>query len=232
MKIHSTEYASSAVAWVASMTICRWLCSIEYVALLLALLPGVLQEGGDQQQQLAGGMLVQKQRLKFTKFSNAYMLVYVRLSDWQRYMSTVTKDGIAPYLLERLEVRPVSLSPCTCVAIPCRVMKRVCTVWRHLQLGKGGAVRPLQSLRVPSQRCSALHSNTRANNMPAGLALLNVSSLPCRVAYIFMQAEQREKERRQKEKQEAHLYCHVRIATDADIAQQVGVTPRPAASSA
>jgi hypothetical protein len=39
---------------------------------------------------------------------------------------------------------------------------------------------------------------------------------------MYSQAEQREKERRQKEKQEAHLYCHVRIATDADIAQQVG----------
>lgn len=37
-----------------------------------------------------------------------------------------------------------------------------------------------------------------------------------------MQSEQREKEKRQKDKQEAHLYCHVRIATDADIAQQVG----------
>jgi hypothetical protein len=60
---------------------------------------------GDQQQQPAGGVLAPKQRLKFTKFSNAYMLVYVRLSDWQRYMAPVAKDGIAPYLLERLEVR-------------------------------------------------------------------------------------------------------------------------------
>jgi len=39
--------------------------------------------------------------------------------------------------------------------------------------------------------------------------------------YHCCQAEQREKERRQKEKQEAHLYCHVRVATDQDIAQQV-----------
>jgi hypothetical protein len=38
---------------------------------------------------------------------------------------------------------------------------------------------------------------------------------------MVLQAEQREKERRQKEKQEAHLYCHVRIATDQDIAEQV-----------
>jgi hypothetical protein len=72
-------------------------------------LQGPLQDGSDQQQQLAGAPLVQKQRLKFTKFSNAYMLVYVRLSDWQRYMPTVTKAGIAPYLLERLEVRPPAL---------------------------------------------------------------------------------------------------------------------------
>jgi hypothetical protein len=66
-------------------------------------------QDGDQQQQLlqplAGGVLAPKQRLKFTKFSNAYMLVYVRLSDWQRFMAPVAKDGIAPYLLERLEVR-------------------------------------------------------------------------------------------------------------------------------
>ncbi|KAF6255465.1 hypothetical protein COO60DRAFT_1641474 [Scenedesmus sp. NREL 46B-D3] len=65
---------------------------------------GPVQEGDQQQQQQqASAPLAPKQRLKFTKFSNAYMLVYVRLSDWQRYMSTVTKDGIAPYLLERLE---------------------------------------------------------------------------------------------------------------------------------
>lgn len=42
--------------------------------------------------------------LKFTKFSNAYMLVYVRVSDWPRVMVPVTKDHIAPYLRQRLEV--------------------------------------------------------------------------------------------------------------------------------
>lgn len=42
--------------------------------------------------------------LKFTKFSNAYMLVYVRVSDWPRVMVPVTKDHIAPYLRKRLEV--------------------------------------------------------------------------------------------------------------------------------
>eukprot|EP00878_Enallax_costatus_P010709 GHUV01011185.1.p1 GENE.GHUV01011185.1~~GHUV01011185.1.p1 ORF type:complete len:671 (+),score=192.28 GHUV01011185.1:167-2179(+) len=41
--------------------------------------------------------------LKFTKFSNAYMLVYVRESDWPRVMVPVTKDHIAPYLRQRLE---------------------------------------------------------------------------------------------------------------------------------
>eukprot|EP00883_Tetradesmus_obliquus_P008816 jgi/Sobl393_1/19554/SZX64323.1 len=66
-------------------------------------LQGPVQEGEQQQQQLAGTPLMPKQRLKFTKFSNAYMLVYVRLSDWPRYMAPVAKDGIAPYLLERLE---------------------------------------------------------------------------------------------------------------------------------
>lgn len=43
--------------------------------------------------------------LKFTRFSNAYMLVYVRVCDWDRIMVPVTKDDIAPYLRERLEVR-------------------------------------------------------------------------------------------------------------------------------
>jgi hypothetical protein len=42
--------------------------------------------------------------LKFNRCSNAYMLVYVRLSDWPRIMCEVTKDHIAPYLRERLEV--------------------------------------------------------------------------------------------------------------------------------
>lgn len=44
----------------------------------------------------------------------------------------------------------------------------------------------------------------------------------CLVLDVYPQSEQREKEKRQKDKQEAHLYCHVRIATDSDIAQQVG----------
>lgn len=48
--------------------------------------------------------------LKFTRFSNAYMLVYVRVSDWTRVMCPVTKDDITPYLRERLEVRA-----CVCV---------------------------------------------------------------------------------------------------------------------
>jgi hypothetical protein len=36
------------------------------------------------------------------------------------------------------------------------------------------------------------------------------------------QVEQREKEARQKAKAEAHLYCSVRLARDADMAEQVG----------
>ena len=42
--------------------------------------------------------------LKFTRFSNAYMLVYVRLSDWDRIMCPVEKEEMSPYLRERLEV--------------------------------------------------------------------------------------------------------------------------------
>ena len=70
--------------------------------------------------------------------SNAYMLVYVRASQWDDVMCRVTKDDIPRYLRERLEV------------------------------------------------------------------------------------EQAEKEARQRRKAEAHLYCSVRLARDADMAEQVG----------
>lgn len=40
---------------------------------------------------------------KFTKYSNAYMLVYIRVSDWERIMCDVTKDDIADHLRKRLE---------------------------------------------------------------------------------------------------------------------------------
>jgi ubiquitin carboxyl-terminal hydrolase 7 len=63
--------------------------------------PGPMQDGADlaPKRLVPGG-------LKFTKFSNAYMLVYVRVSDWPRIMVPVTKDDIAAYLRERLEVCP------------------------------------------------------------------------------------------------------------------------------
>ncbi|KXZ54806.1 hypothetical protein GPECTOR_4g877 [Gonium pectorale] len=41
--------------------------------------------------------------LKYAKFSNAYMLVYVRRQDWQTIMCDVTKDNIQKHLLDRLE---------------------------------------------------------------------------------------------------------------------------------
>jgi len=42
---------------------------------------------------------------KLSKLSNAYMLVYVRVSQWDNVMCRVTKDDIPQYLRERLEVR-------------------------------------------------------------------------------------------------------------------------------
>ncbi|EFJ41244.1 hypothetical protein VOLCADRAFT_40312, partial [Volvox carteri f. nagariensis] len=59
--------------------------------------------GGDE--DLAGPMPYQQQPmpLKYAKFSNAYMLVYVRQSDWPTIMCEVTKDDIAKHLLDRLE---------------------------------------------------------------------------------------------------------------------------------
>jgi ubiquitin carboxyl-terminal hydrolase 7 len=42
---------------------------------------------------------------RVSKLSNAYMLVYVRVSQWDDVMCRVTKDDIPTYLRERLEVR-------------------------------------------------------------------------------------------------------------------------------
>jgi hypothetical protein len=39
-----------------------------------------------------------------------------------------------------------------------------------------------------------------------------------------VQAEQEEKERRKRDKAEAHLYSLVRVATDADMREQIGAT--------
>lgn len=41
--------------------------------------------------------------IKITKYSNAYMLVYVRVSDWGRIHCEVTKNDIAEHLRKRLE---------------------------------------------------------------------------------------------------------------------------------
>jgi ubiquitin carboxyl-terminal hydrolase 7 len=58
--------------------------------------------------QPGGGTGLQGKRtgsLRFTKFSNAYMLVYVREADWDRVMCNVDTTHIEPLLLQRLEVR-------------------------------------------------------------------------------------------------------------------------------
>ncbi len=41
---------------------------------------------------------------RVAKFSNAYMLVYVRASDWPRMMSEVAREDSAEHLRERFEV--------------------------------------------------------------------------------------------------------------------------------
>lgn len=74
--------------------------------------------------------------VRYAKYSNAYMLVYIRESDWARIMSQTTQDDIAEHLRERF------------------------------------------------------------------------------------QQEQIEKEARQKMKQEAHLYCTLKLATDKDLMEQ------------
>lgn len=42
--------------------------------------------------------------LKLTKYSNAYMLVYVRESSWKDIMLEVSQDDIAEHVRSRLEV--------------------------------------------------------------------------------------------------------------------------------
>ena len=41
---------------------------------------------------------------------------------------------------------------------------------------------------------------------------------------LRLEAEREDKERRRKEKAEAHLFSHIRVVTDADLAQQIGAT--------
>lgn len=88
-------------------------------------------------QQLNG---TQAPNLRFTKYSNAYMLVYVRVSDWDRVMCPVTKEDTADHLRTRLDL------------------------------------------------------------------------------------ELADKEQKQRDKMEAHLYCHLKVATDEDFRKQVGTT--------
>lgn len=42
--------------------------------------------------------------LKLTKYSNAYMLVYIRESSWKDIMLEVSQDDIAEHVRSRLEV--------------------------------------------------------------------------------------------------------------------------------
>ena len=53
--------------------------------------------------------------LKLTKYSNAYMLVYVRESSWKDIMLEVSQEDIAEHVRSRLEV---SSSPCCTMLLP------------------------------------------------------------------------------------------------------------------
>lgn len=43
---------------------------------------------------------------RFARFSNAYMLVYVRVSDWDRIMCTTDKDDVAGAASGQAQCRP------------------------------------------------------------------------------------------------------------------------------
>jgi hypothetical protein len=63
------------------------------------------QFGGEDENPSPTPGLNNVPTFKFTKYSNAYMLVYVRESDWGMIQCEVKEDDIAPHLRERLKVR-------------------------------------------------------------------------------------------------------------------------------
>lgn len=60
--------------------------------------------------------------LKLTKYSNAYMLVYVRQSSWKDIMLEVKENDIADHVRSRLEVG----FPCSTFGLVCRLIA-LCT---------------------------------------------------------------------------------------------------------
>lgn len=138
---------------------------------------------------------------KLSKLSNAYMLVYVRVSQWDDVMCAVGAEDIPAYLRERLEVR-----------------------WgggqgrRDQPWGWGWGGRPW------CRRVTACRRVTPASGTWFGTAW---KAQPATSTFSFQnpacpQVEQREKEARQRAKAEAHLYCSVRLARDVDMGAQVG----------
>ena len=49
-----------------------------------------------------------------------------------------------------------------------------------------------------------------------------INHAPCFIWLLQWQAEAEEKERRRKEKMEAHLYTVLKVARDSDLRQQIG----------
>ena len=70
------------------------------------------QYGGEDENALPAPGL-NAPTFKFTKFSNAYCLVYVREAEWSEIMVNVTSDDIAQHVRARLEVRHA----CTVLAV-------------------------------------------------------------------------------------------------------------------
>ncbi len=66
------------------------------------------------------------QPLKITRFSNAYMLVYVRVADWDHVMCTVTEQDIYEHVRVRLKVRFVGGDGKECVFLGVRFVLCMC----------------------------------------------------------------------------------------------------------
>lgn len=152
--------------------------------------------------------------LKLTKYSNAYMLVYVRQSSWKDIMLEVKESDIADHVRSRLEVG----FPCSTFELLCGLIALcVSTPTRNVcpAISSANTIRMLGKChsRTSASRQSKLGRANKEEEQPV---------LNCWPG--MMQAEKAEKEKKKKEKQEAHLYTIIKVVRDQDMSSQIGST--------
>lgn len=143
---------------------------------------------------------------KFTKYSNAYMLVYVRTSHWDKvrpqspHMPTQTL--LVAFLPEECCQRVARRrSLCCCHYKGCSYCG---WYWLWAANGVGHDMGVLAG-------CIQIMCDVGKNDIQEHVRLR-------------LEAEKEEKEQRRREKQEAHLYTVFRIVTDQDLRDQIGQT--------